>query len=250
MVKLGIGLDHYAAMRLVPGAVSLELPAIVQMAVRKGAKAVTLRWFQGSGVVSEKDLVELRRLPKVALHVRVGVHLDEAVSVIKASPHSICLVPGSAAEISAEGGLNLEKPEIQKNAGKVIEAGRKKGLEVSALCDPRANVIRAAKKLGVTAIDLCARSYARATNKGRRDQALENLSVAGLLAGELNIKFRIGTGLHAANIGPVAQISDAEYVYCGSALAARSLEMGLPAAVEELIEMMASGVADPLALEI
>lgn len=80
MVKLGVGIDHFAIMRRVPGAVALELPDVVAMVTKKGAKAITVVWTGSRAVVDEKDLDLLRRQPKIALHVRVGADVALAAS--------------------------------------------------------------------------------------------------------------------------------------------------------------------------
>jgi pyridoxine 5-phosphate synthase len=229
-VKLGVNIDHVATLRQARRDIDPDPIAAAQVARGAGADMIVCHLREDRRHLQDEDLFKLCKL-KGELHLELA-DVPEIVSIaLKAQPGSVCLVPERRQEVTTEGGLSLSGA---KSMGKTIEKLKSAGIEVSLFIDPEATAVRQAKALGADTVELCTTAYTTAEGKNKAKAELERLELAGYLANEMGLNLHAGHGLDYHNVQAVSRIPHLQAVNVGFAIVARSVFVGLKAAVSEM----------------
>ncbi len=231
-VKLGVNIDHIATLRQARRDVEPDPVAAARVARGAGADMIVTHLRRDRRHIQDEDLFALCKL-KGDTHLEICADPEMVAIALKAKPSSVCLVPEEPGEISTQGGLNLgnsKHGEIEKAVKRLRDAG----VEVSLFVDPDPLVIRKAKALGADIVELCTTAYASAQEKKTRGTRLEQLSLAGYLAVELGMNLHAGHALDFHNAQAVARIPNMACLNIGFSIVARSVFVGLRAAVAEM----------------
>ncbi len=231
-LKLGVNIDHIATLRQARRDIDPDPVAAAQVARQAGADMIVCHLRQDRRHIQDGDLVNLCKL-KGETHVELADVPEMVNMALKAKPGSVCLVPESPREVTTEGGLNLANGHA-KSLGKTIEKLKKAGIEVSLFIDPDAAAVRAAKALGADTVELCTTKYCAAEGRNRVKDELERLELAGYLAYEMGLNLHAGHGLDYHNVQAVARIPHMTALNIGFSIVARSVFVGLKAAVAEM----------------
>jgi pyridoxine 5-phosphate synthase len=119
------------------------------------------------------------------------------------------------------------------------------GIRVSLFIDPEPTVVELSRDLGVEAIELHTGRYSLSPSNEARADELRN---AATLGARLGVAVHAGHGLSAVNVRPVAAILEIEELNIGHSIVARSIFVGLPAAVREVREAMRAARGESLTL--
>jgi pyridoxine 5-phosphate synthase len=230
-VKLGVNIDHIATLRQARRDIDPDPVAAASVARSAGADMIVTHLRQDRRHIQDDDLLKLCKL-KGDVHLEMADNAEILAIALKAKPSSVCLVPESAKEVTTEGGLNLRNGS--KTLAKTIEKLKKAGIEVSLFVDPEAADVRAAKALGADTIELCTTAYCAAQNKAQQATELERLELAGYLAHEMGLNLHAGHGLDYHNVQAVSRIPHLGALNIGFSIVARSVFVGLKAAVSEM----------------
>lgn len=231
-LKLGVNIDHIATLRQARRDIDPDPVAAAQVAKQAGADMIVCHLRQDRRHIQDSDLVNLCRL-KGETHVELADVPEMVAIALKAKPGSVCLVPENPKEVTTEGGLNLSNGRA-KSLGKTIEKLKKAGIEVSLFIDPEASAVRAAKALGADTVELCTTRYAVSEGRNKAKDELERLELAGYLAYEMGLNLHAGHGLDYHNVQAVARIPHMTALNIGFSIVARSVFVGLKAAVAEM----------------
>jgi pyridoxine 5-phosphate synthase len=229
-VKLGVNIDHVATLRQARRDIDPDPVAAAQVARQAGADIIVCHLREDRRHIQDDDVQKLCAL-KGDVHLEMADVAEIVGIALRAKPDSICIVPENRQEVTTEGGLRLTG---SKSLGKTIEKLKKAGIEVSLFIDPDAASVRAAKGLGADTVELCTTAYTRAEGKGNVKAELERLELAGYLAYEMGLGLHAGHGLDYHNVQPVSRIPHLTAVNIGFAIVARSVFVGLKAAVAEM----------------
>lgn len=230
-VKLGVNIDHVATLRQARRDIDPDPAAAASVARSAGADMIVIHLRQDRRHIQDEDLMKLCKL-KGDVHLEMADNPAILAVALKAKPSSVCLVPESAKEVTTEGGLNLRNGS--KTLAKTIEKLKKAGIEVSLFIDPEAADVRAAKALGADTVELCTTAYCAAQNKSEQATELERLELAGYLAHEMGLNLHAGHGLDYHNVQAVSRIPHLGALNIGFSIVARSVFVGLKAAVAEM----------------
>ena len=115
------------------------------------------------------------------------------------------------------------------------------GIEVSLFIDADRDQIQAAHDIGAPVVELHTGEYANATARESVKNELERLKEASTFSQGLGLVVNAGHGLTKFNVAPIAAIEGMNELNIGHSLIARSLMVGLPAAVKEFREIMDRG---------
>src|SRR5699024_5457686 len=96
----------------------------------------------------------------------------------------------------------------------------------------------AAVASGAQAVEIHTGAYADASDKQAERRELQRITAAAAYAAECGLEVHAGHGLHAGNVGPVAALSPVVELNIGHALVARSVFIGLGAAIQEMRDRM------------
>lgn len=231
-LKLGVNIDHIATLRQARRDIDPDPIAAAQVARQAGADMIVCHLRQDRRHIQDDDLVKLCRL-KGETHVELADVPEMVGMALKAKPGSVCLVPESPKEVTTEGGLDVSNGRA-KSLGKTIEKLKKAGIEVSLFIDPEAAAVRAAKAMGADTVELCTTKYCAAEGRNESKEELERLELAGYLAYEMGLNLHAGHGLDYHNVQAVARIPHITALNIGFSIVARSVFVGLKAAVAEM----------------
>jgi pyridoxine 5-phosphate synthase len=241
MLKLGVNIDHVATLREAryrgrdkgePDPVEAAL--ICESA---GAQGLTVHLREDRRHIQDRDVWRLREVVKTRLNLEMA-NLPEIVSIaLQLRPDIVCLVPERRAEVTTEGGLDVDSQWLSlADTRKKLNDG---GIEVSLFIAPDPLQIEAAARVGAQFIELHTGAFAEAFNrKKQRQQELERLQRAAHQAHELRLQVNAGHGLNYRNVQVLLQVPHLVELNIGHSIVSRAIVVGLAAAVKEMLFQM------------
>ncbi|MFA6583301.1 MAG: pyridoxine 5'-phosphate synthase [Elusimicrobiaceae bacterium] len=234
-LKLGVNIDHVATLRQARGADFPSVADAAELALASGADFLVAHLRGDRRHMQESDIKALAAGGR--LHLEMACTEEMEKIALKYKPCSVCIVPEKKGELTTGGGLDL-KGKTALGVEKLSSRLMKKGIGVSLFLDAEPNALRTAHKMGIKTVELCTKTYAESKNRKAVSAELENLAVAAIMSRELDFELHAGHGLDYTNAVPVSQIDGFAAFNIGFAIIARSLYVGLPAAVKEMKELL------------
>jgi pyridoxine 5-phosphate synthase len=241
MLKLGVNIDHVATLREAryrgrdkgePDPVEAAL--ICESA---GAHGLTVHLREDRRHIQDRDVWRLREVVKTRLNLEMA-NVPEIVSIaLQLRPEIVCLVPERRAEVTTEGGLDVDSQWLSlADTRKKLNDG---GIEVSLFIAPDPLQIEAAARVGAQFIELHTGAFGEAFNrKKQRQQELERLQRGAHQAHELRLKVNAGHGLNYRNVQVLLQVPHLVELNIGHSIVSRAIVVGLAAAVKEMLFQM------------
>lgn len=235
MIELGVNIDHIATLREARKGKVPDVIAAAKICEIAGAHQITVHLRQDRRHIQDKDVQRLKEVLLVRLNLEMAA-VPEIIEIAHhIAPHTVCLVPENRQEITTEGGLDVAG-QIE-GLKKVVEGMHKIGIKVSMFIDPEPEQIRASANIGADSVELHTGAYANATG-AQVSKELERLYEAGKIATQLGLALHAGHGLTVRNLEPVAKIPALKEVNIGHDIIARSIFIGLDAAVKEILAVL------------
>ncbi len=238
-MRLYVNIDHVATVRQ---ARRTDEPDPVRAAVLTelaGADGITVHLREDRRHIQDRDVRLLASTLRTVLNLELAAAGDVLDFACDLAPFQATLVPENRAEITTEGGLDLES-----SAGRVaVEAAlarlRTASIRTSLFIDPTEVGVRAAAELGAEAVELHTGEFANAQPRPEgRGVQLARLRSASALGRELGLAVHAGHGLTYENVTPVAAIADLEELNIGHSIIARAVLVGLERAVLDMAELI------------
>ncbi|MFH1958661.1 MAG: pyridoxine 5'-phosphate synthase [bacterium] len=231
VVKLGVNVDHSAALRQ---SRFTDYPDPVKAALlceKAGADGITVHLREDRRHIQEKDCLLLKKKIKTKLNLEMALSPGIIAFAKKLRPHDVCIVPEKRAELTTEGGLNVEKHG--RILFRVIPELQKKGITVSLFIEPDEKLIALSKKAGADCVELHTGRYAELTGKERQRQ-LQRIKIASKYARSQGLILNAGHGLNYENTGAIAKIKGMNELNIGHSIIARAIFTGIEKAVREM----------------
>ncbi|SFC02799.1 pyridoxine 5'-phosphate synthase [Marinospirillum celere] len=231
-VLLGVNIDHIATLRQARGTLYPDPVQAALVAEQAGADGITLHLREDRRHIQERDVELIRQVLQTRMNFEMAVTNFMLDYAEKIQPEHVCLVPEKREELTTEGGLDVagQQARMQEVCQRLAAAG----MDVSLFIDPEEKQIDAAVAAGAPTIELHTGAYADATNPQQQAQELTRLRKASAYALKQGLVVNAGHGLHYHNVEPIAAIPGMHELNIGHALIARSLFVGLDAAVKEM----------------
>lgn len=234
-VKLGLNIDHVATVRQARGGSEPHLLSAARQGIAGGAKGITVHLREDRRHIQDRDVVELKKSISVPLNLEMSVNSGIVAIACRIKPEKVCLVPEKRQELTTEGGLDVAGKI--KELTRVVHKLKKNRIIVSLFIDPSEKQIKAAAQVGADYIELHTGTYANRTGK-KRAQELLRLKKGALLAHVLGLGLNAGHGLNYENVIPVAKLPYMEELNIGHSIVARSIFVGMKAAVSEMCALI------------
>ncbi len=242
MLKLGVNIDHVATLRQaryarMPDAHHVE-PDPIQAALEAeaaGAHSITAHLREDRRHIQDRDVFQLRERITTKLNLEMG-NAPEIVRIAeRVKPHFACLVPENRQEVTTEGGLDVcgNADALRETILRLHAVGTK----VSLFIDPVPAQIAAAADLCADMVELHTGTYAN-TQGAEREAELRRLIEGGSLASAAGLQVNAGHGITTANLPPLFAIPHLTELNIGHHIIARSILIGLRAAVHEMLAVM------------
>jgi pyridoxine 5-phosphate synthase len=234
--RLYINVDHVATLREARKTDEPDPVAAALLCQEAGADGITAHLREDRRHIQDRDVERLRAVARV-FNLELSTSDDIVDLACRLRPYQATLVPERREEITTEGGLDLARPNPRlKETIRRLETA---GIRVSLFIDPDLRALKAAKELGVPAIELHTGRYAHTWRQNQR--ALDELRQAAQEGARLGLFVHAGHGLTYANVAPVAAIPEIEELNIGHSVVSRAVSVGMRAAVSEMRQAMEVG---------
>ena len=242
MLKLGVNIDHVATLREAryrgrgrgepdPVAAALDCEAA-------GAHGITAHLREDRRHMQDRDIWKLREVIKTRLNLEMANSAEIISIALKLKPDIVCVVPERRQEVTTEGGL-----EVAGNLEAITETRKlmnDAGIEVSLFIAPDPPQIEAAARTGSQFIELHTGAFAEAFEaEPQRPDELNRLIAGAKQAHALGLKVNAGHGLNYRNLPLLHKVPHLVELNIGHSIISRSVTVGLPAAVRDMLALMA-----------
>ena len=240
---LGVNIDHIATIRQARGTSYPDPVAAAYLAEQAGADSITVHLREDRRHIRDRDVRLLRETMSTPMNLEMAMTEEMLAIAEDIKPAFCCLVPEKRAELTTEGGLDVEgqAAKIKESCARLEAAG----IRVSLFIDPAETQVAAAAA-AAPCIEIHTGDYADAKDEKGRLRALNRVIRAVDQAADLGLKVNAGHGLNYQNVMPIAAIPKIRELNIGHSIIARAVLSGLPEAVREmksLIDKAASASA-------
>jgi pyridoxine 5-phosphate synthase len=246
-VKLCVNIDHIATVREARGTSYPDPLEGARLCEESGAHGITVHLREDRRHIQDRDVLALKDIVKGKYNLEMALS-DEIIGIaLRVKPDQITLVPEKREEVTTEGGLdvagNFERIRT------VVKKFKDNGIIVSLFIEPEKDVVYRSKETGADYIELHTGSYCLAADAFGGDLyrdlpadvkgELERVLRAADCAAEIGIGVNAGHGLNRYNLPPVLAARGLDELNIGHSIIARSIFVGLPGAVKELLDILA-----------
>jgi len=241
-LHLGVNIDHVATLRqaryrTMPDAHNVE-PSLLHAALQAeaaGAHSITVHLRADRRHIVDADVHLLRREIRTKLNLEMGNTPELLAIALGLRPDFVCMVPENREEVTTEGGLDVAgQKDTLRDTVRQLEAN---GTRVSMFIDPDADQVRASAEIGASMVELHTGTFANELGDTRAAEAAR-LREAALLGHSLGLQINAGHGLTVRNLPELFVVPHLAELNIGHTLVARSIFVGLRAAVQEMLQVM------------
>lgn len=234
-LKLGVNVDHVATVRQARGTVYPDPLEAARFCEQAGAAGITIHLREDRRHIQDRDLWNIRRHLKVRLNLEMANTPDIVTIAVKARPDEVCLVPEKRRELTTEGGLDAagQKQSLKTSLARLAGAG----IAVSLFVDPDQRQLEAAVELEAPYVELHTGAFCDAHGR-KAHQELQRLIKAAQYAHDLGLNVNAGHGINLATIGSILKLPWLDTLNIGHSIIARSIMVGMKAAVREMLVAM------------
>jgi pyridoxine 5-phosphate synthase len=257
---LGVNIDHIAVLREARQINDPNPLDALGICKRAGADQITIHLREDRRHIVDADARNIINLSTIPVNLECSIN-DEIIDIVcDLNPHRVTLVPENRAEVTTEGGLDLEGnfTQIQR----VINRLHNQGIAVSLFIDPSTKMIELSAKMEVEWIEIHTGKFAniyamlnsglekthhsikelelpRAQLSKMLVQSVDEINSASQLASKTyDIKVAAGHGLNYQNVKYITQINEIIELNIGQSIIARSVFTGLENAIVEMKDLI------------
>jgi pyridoxine 5-phosphate synthase len=241
-IKLCVNIDHVATLRQARGGIEPDPLQAARIVEETGAAGVTVHLREDRRHIQDGDVIALRDIVVGKYNLEMALSDDIIAIAMKITPDQITLVPEKRSELTTEGGLDV-RSNFERISG-VIEGFRRKGVIVSLFVEPDIETVELSKKAGADYIEIHTGTYCEEFRKpgGRVDEERERIYRAAERAVAVGLGVNAGHGLDCSNLPPLLGMAGLDELNIGFSIMARSIFIGLPAAVREMLDTISGRV--------
>jgi pyridoxine 5-phosphate synthase len=240
--KLSVNVDHIATLRQARRTRFPDPVEAAWIAEEAGASGVTVHLRMDRRHIQDSDVERLREGVRGKLNLEMSISSEMLKAALRLRPHQVTLVPERPEEVTTEGGLNLIF--YGRRVSEVTEQLAAAGIAVSVFIDPELRQLQAISSMPgggarwIEGFEINTDAYTRARDAAQAEEELTKVVAMAEAGREKGLRVYAGHGLRVDNVGPVAAIPQIEELNIGHALVARSVMIGLEAAVREMLAAM------------
>ncbi len=230
-VLLGVNIDHVATVREARGT---DYPSVFEASKyveRAGGDSITIHLREDRRHIQDADVKSLCEESPMRINLEMAVTREMIDIALQRMPADVCLVPEKREELTTEGGLDVAG-NLPGVAG-AVEQLSKAGIRVSLFIDPDRRQLEAASDCGAPVVELHTGTYAD-VHGDEQKRELERLHRACDEGHALGLIINAGHGLRLDNVQDVARLPHMNELNIGHSIIARSIFVGLEAAVREM----------------
>ena len=228
---LGVNVDHVATVREARKETEPEPVYAADLAIRGGADGITVHLREDRRHINDKDLKAVREKVSKELNLEMAATSEMINIALKVKPDMVTLVPEKRAELTTEGGLDLNRN--RRKIKRAIEFIQARDIPVSLFINPSVNDVKTSKEFGAQMVEIHTGLYANARGKKKTDELkrVKRAVEAGL---KIGLSVNAGHGLNFTNVKQIAAIRGLRGLYIGHSIISNSIYLGIEKAVKEM----------------
>ena len=224
--RLGVNIDHVATIRNARGENYPNPIRAALIAENNGADSITIHLREDRRHIRDDDLKNIKRKLRIPLNLEIAPTKEMLKIALKHKPKYVCIVPEKRAEITTEGGLNLNRQKIFLK--KMISKIREKKIRVTLFIEPKIADISLSKKLGADCVELHTGKYCNLFNKKRKIKTeFSRIEKSALYAEKNFLEVHAGHGLTYRTADQISKINSISEFNIGHFIIAESVFIGL-----------------------
>ncbi len=246
--ELSVNVDHVATLRQARGGMEPDPARAAEWALGAGAAGITIHLREDRRHIVDRDVTSIRAVcAQRHREMNLEMALTEEMLTIACDvkPERATLVPERRAELTTEGGLDLARhaEAVTRGAAK-LRAAR---ITLSLFLDPEPELAPLARACGASMVEIHTGAYSHATRVGppgaapdaaATERELARIERAALAFETAGLAVHAGHGLTVRNVGPLLRRYPFTELSIGHTIVSRSVEVGMAAAVREMLEAM------------
>lgn len=240
-IRLGVNIDHVATLRQVRLARYPDIVEAMHLCERGGADQITVHLREDRRHIQDEDVTRLLECSLLPINLEMAFIPEMISKAIEWKPFSVTLVPERREEMTTESGLNLQKLSDDQEQLQRL----KSELRVFAFIDPSVSQVELSRELGFDGIEFHTGPFSESFEKSLRcrdqkelNSEKEKLWLAAEKAVSLGLEVRAGHGLTIQNVKALKDLPGIVEFNIGHSIVARSVLMGLEAAVREMKQIL------------
>jgi len=243
-IRLGVNIDHVATIRNARGGAHPDPVRAARLAADAGADGITAHLREDRRHICDDDIARLKASVALPLNLEMAATEEMLGIALRHSPHACCIVPERRAELTTEGGLDVDAHH--EALGPFIATLVDAGIRVSLFIDPDPKQIEASAALGAPVVELHTGAYCEAAlhgNTGARQRELARLRDGARSAAAAGLEVHAGHGLTFDTVAPIAGMPEIAELNIGHFLIGEAIFSGLDSAVRRMRSLMRSASA-------
>ncbi|MCP4130449.1 MAG: pyridoxine 5'-phosphate synthase [bacterium] len=236
-IKLCVNVDHIATVREARGGIYPDPVEGARICEDNGAHGITVHLREDRRHILDDDVIALRDVVRGKYNLEMALS-DEIIAIAKrVVPNQVTLVPEKREELTTEGGLDV-KNNFDK-IKRVTSEFRELGIVVSLFIEPDKEIIKLSHESGAEYIEIHTGTYCDARDPGIIEKEKNRIYEAAQYAVDLGIGVNAGHGLNLGNLPPLMDMAGLDELNIGHSIISRSIFVGLPSAVKEMLDIIA-----------
>ncbi len=236
-MRLAVNIDHIATLRNARNEGEPDPVAAALLAEQSGAAGIVCHLREDRRHIRDNDLERVRKVITTKLDLEMAMTPEMQAIAIRTRPELITLVPEKREELTTEGGFDIRRHLATLT--EFVKPVRDNGIRVSVFVEPEPEAVELCAKAGADLVELHTGPFSLAKTEAAHAHELERVKIAARLGRELGLDVVAGHGLGVSNIAPFRDIHEIEEVSIGHAIIARAAFIGLPAAIREILDIIA-----------
>ncbi len=233
---LYVSLDSIGILRELRGDDEIDPIECVAMCEKGGCDGITVHLHEDRRDAQDIDVFAIRERIRGKLNLEIALS-DEIIDIaMRVHPDKIIIVPEERGEYAAMTGLDL-KTALPKIKG-TVQIFHDQNMQASLCIEPEIETVELSKESGADFIEIHTGTYAGAVHDDDIDREIARIYSAASHAAKVGLKVSAGHGLTYKNIMPVLKARALEEVNIGHSIISRAVLVGLPKAVEEMLEIL------------
>ncbi len=233
---LGVNIDHVATVREARRTSNPDPVEAARLAELGGADGITIHLREDRRHIQDHDVERLAKSVRTKLNLEMAATVEMLDKALAIRPKDVCIVPERRQEVTTEGGLDVASE--RSGLEPLVRRLRDAGIRVSLFVEPDPGQIAASAAVGAEGVELHTGAYAGAPVGTGQDAELARLRAAAAAARGLGLGVNAGHGLTLDNVVPIAEIPEIVELNIGHSIVARSIYVGMEAAVREMRRLL------------